>query len=41
MVAVVRVSKKDGRLLEIKEVSDEYRYKPYIWRSNKKDMNSE
>lgn len=38
MVGVVRVSKKDGRLLEIKEVSDEYRYKPYIWRSKKKPV---
>ena len=30
MVAVVRISKK-GKLLEIKEVSDKYREKPYQW----------
>jgi len=30
MVEVVRISKK-GKLLEIKEVSDKYRYIPYNW----------
>jgi len=30
MVEVVRIS-KDGRLLEIKEVSDRYRDIPYDW----------
>jgi len=33
MVAVVKVD-KNGNLVEIKEVSDMYRYKPYEW--NKK-----
>ena len=31
MVAFVRISKK-GKLLEIKEVPDEYRDKPYFWK---------
>ena len=30
MFAVCKVS-KDGKLLEIKEVSDDYRNKPYNW----------
>ena len=30
MVEVVRISKR-GKLLEIKEVSDKYRYIPYNW----------
>ncbi len=30
MTAVVKISKK-GYLLEIKEVSDKYRYIPYKW----------
>ena len=34
MVAVIRVSKK-GKLLEIKEVSDKYRDKPYTWEKKK------
>jgi len=34
MVAVVRVD-KHGRLLEIKEVSDEFRNKPYVWKKRK------
>ena len=33
MVGVCRVS-KDGRLLEIREVSDEYRDIPYDWDEN-------
>lgn len=31
MVAVVKVN-KDGYLVEIKEVSDMYRYEPYKWK---------
>lgn len=34
MVVVVRIDKK-GRLLEIKEVSDDYRHKPYIWKKSR------
>jgi len=30
MVGVVLID-KNGRLLKIKEVSDEYRHKPYTW----------
>lgn len=30
MVAVVKVD-KNGHLVEIREVSDMYRYKPYEW----------
>ena len=35
MVEVVRVS-KEGRLLEIKEVSDKYRNISYNWNKDKK-----
>jgi len=31
MVAVVKIS-DDGTLIKIKEVSDDYRYKPYNWK---------
>ena len=30
MVEFVRIS-KNGRLLQIKEVSDKFRYMPYFW----------
>ena len=30
MVALVRIDEK-GILVEIKEVSDKYRYRPYYW----------
>ena len=30
MVAVVKID-KNGFLVKIKEVSDDYRYKPYVW----------
>jgi hypothetical protein len=31
MVELVRIA-KDGKLLEIKEVSDKYRNQPYTWK---------
>jgi len=36
MVEVVRIS-KEGHLLAIKEVSDIYRDKPYVWDEEEKD----